>query len=307
MKILHTVDETRAACRLGKRDGALLGFVPTMGALHEGHLSLVRAARSQAGFVVASIFVNPLQFGPQEDFNRYPRTLERDSRLLESEGVDLLFAPATEEMYPATAGPQSSVASRRPEKQEEIDAPLDYRQPTFVEVPGLSEKLEGRIRPGHFRGVTTVVSKLFHILEPDIAFFGQKDAQQAVIIQRMVDDLNLPTRIVVCPTVREADGLALSSRNVYLNPQQRQAATVLYRALMRVRALAKAGERSAADLSAAGREIITAEPMARLDYFEVIHPQTLDPIGEILDGALVVTAAYFGKTRLIDNLVLHVN
>jgi pantoate--beta-alanine ligase len=263
-----------------------------MGALHAGHLSLVRAARAQSDVVAASIFVNPLQFGPNEDFSRYPRSFERDCRLLEEEGTELVFAPTVEEMYPPPPG--ACCASRYAARHTS----------TFVEVAGLTEKLEGKSRPGHFRGVATVVSKLLHILEPDLAFFGQKDAQQAVIIRRMVRDLNLPVEVIVCPTVREADGLAMSSRNAYLDPPHRQAAPVLYRALMRVRMLADTGERHAATLAEAGREVIREEPLARLDYLEIVHPETLEPIADISDGALMVTAAYLGNTRLIDNVLL---
>ena len=240
----------------------------------------MRAARAQSDVVAVSLFVNPLQFGPKEDFAKYPRTLERDCQLLEAEKVDLLFAPSNQDMYPAGAT-------------------------TFVTVEGLSEKLCGRSRPGHFRGVTTVVAKLFHIVEPDLAFFGQKDAAQVAIIGRMVRDLNFPVRIVVCPIVRERDGLALSSRNAYLDPQQRRQATVLYRALMRVQTLADTGERSAARLAEAGRQVMAEEPGARLDYFEIVHPETLEPLDDISRGALVAVAAFIGTTRLIDNVVLH--
>ena len=216
MTIKETIAAMRAGCAEARRGGKRLGFVPTMGALHPGHLSLVLAARSRCDAVAASIFVNPTQFGPHEDFSQYPRSLERDRELLEAEGVDLLFVPSVEEMYP-----QGAV--------------------TFVTVEGLSEKLCGRSRPGHFRGVTTIVSKLFHIVEPSVAFFGQKDAAQAVILKQMVRDLDLPVEIVVCPIVREADGLAMSSRNAYLDAEQRRAATVLHRALMQVQTLAEKG------------------------------------------------------------------
>jgi pantoate--beta-alanine ligase len=285
MKILTTIAEAQAVCRQLRREGRRLGLVPTMGALHEGHLSLVRAARTQTPVVMASIFVNPLQFGPQEDLRRYPRNLEQDCRLLEAEEVKLVFAPAAEEMYPAS--------------------PAGLSHPcTFVEVTGLSDKLEGKSRPGHFRGVTTVVNKLFNLIAPDVAFFGQKDAQQAVIIRRMVGDLNMPVQVVVCPTVRESDGLAMSSRNRYLDTLQRQAATVLYRSLQRVRSLFDAGERSAATLAEAGRGVIREEPRARLDYFEIVDPESLAFLDAAPPGALAVTAAYFGETRLIDNLLL---
>jgi pantoate--beta-alanine ligase len=279
MNICPTIAEMRASCRAIHRNGKRLGLVPTMGALHEGHLSLVRAARALCDAVAASIFVNPAQFGPSEDFNKYPRSFERDCELLEREGVDLLFAPSVQEMYPAGAV-------------------------TYVTVEGLSEKLCGKSRPGHFRGVTTVVAKLFHIVEPDLAFFGQKDAAQVAIIRRMVRDLNLPVELAVCPIVRESDGLAMSSRNAYLDPQQRKSALVLYRSLMAVQNLFDQGERNAARLIAAGREIFFAEPSARFDYFEIVDPETLDAIGKVDRPALVAVASFIGTTRLIDNLVL---
>ena len=250
-----------------------------MGALHEGHLSLVRAARASCDVVAASIFVNPTQFGPNEDLAKYPRSWDRDRELLEREGVELLFAPSVEEMYPAGAV-------------------------TWVTVAGLSDKLDGRSRPGHFRGVTTVVAKLFHVVEPDTAFFGQKDAAQVAIIRRMVRDLNLSVEIVVCPIVREPDGLAMSSRNTYLDPGQRKRALVLHHSLMRIQKLAEAGEREAAKLVAAGREEFAQDTFVRLDYLELVHPDTLDPVKDISGGALAAVAAFMGNTRLIDNLLL---
>jgi len=268
----------RAASRAARHAGKRLGFVPTMGALHEGHLSLVRAARRAACDVVAaSIFVNPTQFGPNEDLAKYPRSFEHDCELLKSEGVDILFAPTVEEMYPAGAV-------------------------TWVTVEELSSKLDGCSRPGHFRGVTTVVAKLFHIIEPDVAFFGQKDAAQVAIIRRMVRDLNLPLEIAVCPIVREPDGLAMSSRNAYLVPQQRQQALVLYRSLRKVKELADSGERNTGRLIEAGLAEFAKEPSVRLDYFEIVDPETLDSMEEISRGALVAVAAFVGTTRLIDNL-----
>jgi pantoate--beta-alanine ligase len=279
LKIFTTISETRSASRAARGPGKRLGFVPTMGALHEGHLSLVRAARAGCNVGAASIFVNPTQFGPNEDLDKYPRSFDRDCELLEREGVDFVFAPSVEEMYPVGAL-------------------------TWVTVEELSSKLDGRSRPGHFRGVTTVVSKLFHIVEPDRAFFGQKDAAQVAIIRRMVRDLNLPVEIVVCPIVREPDGLAMSSRNAYLNPEQRKQALVLHRSLTRVKELAKSGERNAAKLSAAGRKEFADESSIRLDYFEVVDPSTLDPVTDVTSGALVAVAAYVGSTRLIDNLLL---
>ena len=278
MTICKTAAEMRAH-RHARREGGRLGFVPTMGALHAGHLSLVRAAHEQCDSVAVSIFVNPAQFAPHEDLDQYPRSLERDRELLEKEGVDLLFVPSTEEMYP----PGSS---------------------TWVQVEGLSDKLCGQSRPGHFRGVTTVVAKLFHIVQPDCAFFGQKDAAQLAIIRRMVRDLHMPVEIVACLIVREADGLAMSSRNTYLDHQQRKAAPALYRSLMRVREDFGAGERNAARLIGAGKGTISAEPSVRLDYFEIVDPQTLDPLTEVDRPALVAVAAFVGTTRLIDNLAL---
>jgi pantoate--beta-alanine ligase len=269
-----------ALSREARRSGQRLGFVPTMGALHQGHISLFRTARSRSDLTVVSIFVNPKQFGPNEDFSKYPRALEADSALLANEKVDYVFIPSVEEMYPAGAC-------------------------TWVTVEEMSDRLDGRSRPGHFRGVTTVVAKLFNIVQPDLAFFGQKDAAQAAIIRKMVADLNFDLDIVVCPIVREPDGLAVSSRNVYLDPDQRRQATALYRALMRVQMLADRGETDAGRLAAAGREVMAEEPSVRLDYFDVVDPDSLQPVSNILRGALVAVAAYVGSTRLIDNILLH--
>jgi pantoate--beta-alanine ligase len=269
----------RAASRAVRHAGKRLGFVPTMGALHEGHLSLARAAKASCDAVAASIFVNPAQFGPTEDLAKYPRNFERDRELLEKEGVELLFAPSVEEMYPAGAV-------------------------TWVTVEGLSAKLDGRSRPGHFRGVTTVVAKLFHIVEPDAAFFGQKDAAQVAIIRRMAADLNFPVEIVACPIMREPDGLAMSSRNAYLDPQQRKQALLLHRSLFRANKLWEAGERDAAKIVATAQEEFAAEKSVRLDYFEIVDPDNLDPLDDVGNGALVAVAAFVGQTRLIDNLVL---
>ena len=278
MKICTTIEEMRTAC-LALRSQRRLGFVPTMGALHEGHLSLVRAAKASCDVVATSIFVNPKQFGPNEDFGTYPRAFERDRSLLEKEGVELLFAPPVEEMYAPGAV-------------------------TWVTVEELSNKLDGRSRPGHFRGVTTVVSKLFHIVEPDAAFFGQKDAAQIAILRRMVSDLNLPVEIVVCPIVREPDGLAMSSRNAYLDAQQRKSARVLYRALMRVKKLADQGERNVAKLLPTAREELASEPLVRVDYLEIVNPDSLDAVEDISKRGLMVLAAFVGTTRLIDNILL---
>jgi len=255
-----------------------VGLVPTMGALHEGHRALVRTARSQCDRVAVSIFVNPTQFGPQEDFNRYPRSFEQDRNLLEKEGVYFLFAPSVQEMYPA-----SSL--------------------TWVEVAGLSDRLDGRSRPGHFRGVATVVAKLFHIVEPDLAFFGQKDAAQLAIIRKMVRDLNFPVEIVGCPIVRDADGLAMSSRNAYLSAEQRSSALILNRSLRQVQSAYQDGEHDVAELTGVGKKSVASQPEVRLDYFEIVDPDTLEP-ATAAAGALVAVAATVGSTRLIDNVLL---
>lgn len=278
MKICDTIDAMRAARRVNA-GGKRFGLVPTMGALHEGHLSLVRTARARCDEVAVSLFVNPLQFAPGEDLAKYPRDLARDRELLEKEGVDFLFAPAVGEMYPPGAV-------------------------TYVTVEGLSDKLCGASRPGHFRGVTTVVSKLFHIVEPDLAFFGQKDAAQVAIIKRMVRDQNIPVQVVTCPIVREPDGLAMSSRNVYLDPQQRKSALVLYRSLQTVQQRFEQGEHETRKLIEAGREVFGEDPAVRLDYFQIVDPETLNPVEKVSRPALVAVAARLGKTRLIDNIVL---
>jgi pantoate--beta-alanine ligase len=277
MNICTTIYEARAASR--SQHAKRLGLVPTMGALHEGHLSLVHLAKAQCDAVAVSIFVNPTQFGPTEDLSKYPRQFDRDCRLLEKEGVEILFAPPVEEIYPDGAV-------------------------TWVLVEGLSEKLDGRSRPGHFRGVTTIVSKLFHILEPEAAFFGQKDAAQLAVIRRMVQDLNFPVEIVACPIVREPDGLAMSSRNAYLNREERGSALVLQRSLRHAQQEFQAGERIAARLISAAKEVFAREPQVALDYFEIVDPDTLDPVERISQKTLVAVAAYIGSTRLIDNTVL---
>src|SRR6185295_12736437 len=263
-------------------DGRRIGLVPTMGALHEGHLSLMGRAREMCDTVVASIFVNPAQFGPNEDFDRYPRDLAHDAELAFTRGVDFIFAPAPDDMY--TEGFS-----------------------TYVVVEGLSEKLEGASRPGHFRGVTTVVNKLFNIVHPHFAFFGRKDAQQVIVIKRMVHDLSMDVEIVVGPTVREEDGLALSSRNVYLSTEERRAATVLRRALERCLTLHNSGERDSGRLIASMRTVIEAEPLAGIDYVAITDCEGLDPVETIAGPAptLVSLAVFIGRTRLIDNIVLN--
>jgi pantoate--beta-alanine ligase len=257
----------------------IVGLVPTMGALHEGHFSLIRAAKSECAPVVVSIFVNPKQFGPSEDFQKYPRAFDADRAALDNLGVDYLFAPTPEEMYPR-----------------------GFR--TTVAVEGLSEKLEGRSRPGHFQGVTTVVLKLLEIVQPNLAYFGRKDAQQARIIRQMALDLNLGTHIVVRPILREPDGLALSSRNVYLNADELRAATALYRSLNAARLEIMAGERNPAHLLAALHRVIDAEPAAVLDYAEIVDAETLEPVVSLRGECLILLAAKVGKTRLIDNALI---
>jgi len=280
MEIIRTVAELRRWSRARRRSGAAIGLVPTMGALHLGHASLVRAAAAQCPAVAVSIFVNPTQFGPNEDFSRYPRSFDADCRLAESEGAHVIFAPAVEDLYPN--GPES----------------------TFVEVPGLSRRLDGGSRPGHFRGVATVVTKLFVAAEPDLAFFGQKDAAQVSVLRRMTADLRLATEIVVCPIVREPDGLALSSRNVYLSPSERIQALVLSRAIREVESLVGHGERCAKTLIAAAHRVFAAEPAVRIDYIELVDWATLLPVEVAAPGTLFAVAAYVGNTRLIDNAIL---
>ncbi|GAB4454917.1 MAG: pantoate--beta-alanine ligase [Anaerolineales bacterium] len=276
MRSITSLEELRSA-RLSL-DGTV-GFVPTMGYLHEGHLSLIRRAREECRRVVVSIFVNPTQFGPNEDLARYPRDLERDLSLIEPLGVDVVWTPTAEEMYPK-----------------------GYQ--TWVEVEAVTRPLEGAMRPGHFRGVTTVVAKLFNAVQPHKAYFGQKDAQQAAVIRRMTMDLNFPIEIVVCPTVREAGGLAMSSRNVYLSPEQRQAATVLFRALSAAKELYEAGERNAEKLRERMKEVLAAEPLAEVQYVSCADYDTLEELSEITGKALLSMAVFIGKTRLIDNFVL---
>ena len=279
MLIFKTIAEAQSACAQLRGEGRILGLVPTMGALHEGHLSLVRAAKAECDIAAVSIFVNPTQFGPNEDFSKYPRTFEQDCALLEREGVDLIFAPTVDDMYPAGAS-------------------------TFVLVEGVSDRLDGASRPGHFRGVTTVVSKLFHIVCPHKAFFGQKDAAQVAVLRKMVRDLNCPLQLVVCPIVREPDGLAMSSRNRYLSEKERQQALVLQRALGEVDKRAAAGEKKSSTLIEAARRVFASEPDVRIDYVAIVDPDTLVDISDVRGGALVAVAAFVGTTRLIDNLVI---
>jgi pantoate--beta-alanine ligase len=279
IEVVHTIADTRPAVAAARAAGQTIGLVPTMGALHEGHASLIRVAKHRCPFVVVSIFVNPAQFGPQEDLSRYPRTLSEDLALCEREGATLIFAPEPSEIYPE-----------------------GFR--TYVEVHELQDVLEGASRPGHFRGVATVVLKLFNILQPDRAYFGQKDAQQARIIRQMVRDLDVPVRVIVAPTVREPDGLALSSRNRYLEPVQRQEAVALSQALAAVQRRVAAGERDAVALRRVLADRIAAAPGAVLDYAEIVDADNLRPIERLERPALAVLAVRFGATRLIDNLPL---
>ena len=279
MRRIQNVHAMRSWSRGLQRERVTIGLVPTMGALHEGHRSLIRAARLACDASAVSIFVNPLQFGPLEDFDRYPRSLAQDLRLCQSAGVDAVFIPRAQEMYPP-----------------------DFE--TAVSVQRLTRRYEGLSRPGHFGGVTTVVMKLLNIVRPDKAFFGQKDYQQTVVVERLVKDLNLDTEIVVRPTVREPYGLALSSRNRHLSPEERKAATVLYRALSDGRELIRAGERSVKKVEAAMTRLIWAEPLARLDYLAVADPITLDEVRSVRGRVVLLLAVWIGKSRLIDNLIV---
>jgi len=269
----------KESARQARAESRIIGLVPTMGALHAGHVALVERAKHDCAPVIASIFVNPKQFGPKEDFAKYPRTLEADSEKLSAAGVDALFLPEAAEIYPA-----------------------GFR--TYVNVEGLSERLEGRSRPGHFRGVATVVLKLLEIVQPNFAYFGRKDAQQVRIISQMARDLNLDTEIVVCPIVREADGLALSSRNAYLNGEERRAATVLHRALEAARTELAAGARDSLHLQAMMRKVLEAEPLAAVDYAEIVDADTFEPVTRIARRCYALLAVFLGKTRLIDNLYI---
>jgi pantoate--beta-alanine ligase len=279
MEVVQRILQMKEVSRKARSEGKVIGFVPTMGFLHEGHLSLVREARKMADIVVVSIFVNPAQFGPSEDFEKYPRDVTRDAELLASEKADYMFLPKTEEMYPANYS-------------------------TYVKVRDLSAKMCGVSRPVHFEGVTTVVLKLFHIVDPHFAYFGQKDAQQLIIIRRMVADLNLDVEIVRLPIIREADGLAVSSRNVYLSEEERKAAPVLHRALDNARKRIEEGERKSKTLIKEMREIIEAEPLAQIDYISITDMVTLKELKTIKGKTLIAVAANFGTTRLIDNIIV---
>ena len=279
MKLIHTISETREEVRRAKADGKRVGLVPTMGALHEGHITLVKRAREDCEFVAVSVFVNPTQFGPNEDFDKYPRTLEQDAAKCEAAGVDIIFAPSASEMYP-----------------QGFDS--------WVDVSGVTQVLEGEHRPTHFRGVTTVCTKLFNIVCPDRAYFGRKDYQQLKVIQKMVRDLNMPLEIMPVDIVRESDGLAMSSRNRYLSADERKAALVLSRSLATAQNMHASGERSADVIRTALEQIISAEPLAKIDYVAVVDAETLLPIETLDSPAAVLLAVKIGATRLIDNTVL---
>ncbi len=276
MQIARTIAEMKA---LRMKSLGSVGFVPTMGYLHDGHLALAKQARAENSVVVASIFVNPTQFGPAEDFRTYPRDTERDLAMLEKERTDIVFMPSAEEMYPE-------------------------RFSSWVEVEKVTDRLEGGCRPGHFKGVATIVAKLFNIVEPTRAYFGQKDAQQALVIKKMAADLNMNLEVIVAPTVRESDGLAMSSRNIYLNPQERQAAAVLFKALTLARNLWEKGDRNAERIRQEMTSLISKEPLAKIEYVSIANAQTLEELSEIDRPALASLAVRIGKTRLIDNMVL---
>ncbi len=279
MQIVRSPKKMQKICRELKRKGRIIGFVPTMGYLHKGHLSLVRIARKRSDILVLSVFVNPTQFGPKEDFNRYPRDFKRDRFLLESRlgRGDFLFAPQMKDMYPE-----------------------GYL--TYVNVDKTTHKLEGAIRPGHFQGVTTVVAKLFNIVQPDIAVFGQKDAQQAVVLKKMVDDLNYGIKMIIAPTVRERDGLALSSRNKYLSREERKQAKVLYQALRVAKEMIKKGERKVSKIASGMRTVINKQPLADVDYIAITDANSLELLNKLKGEILISLAVRFGKTRLIDNI-----
>ena len=279
MRVTEGIAETRASIRQARAAGQRIGFVPTMGFLHDGHLSLIDDAKRRTDFVVMSIFVNPLQFGPSEDLGRYPRDPDGDARKAKSRGCDLLFTPLPDAMYPG---------------ERRVDV-----------VPrALNTRWEGAVRPGHFGGVLTVVAKLLNIVQPDVALFGQKDVQQATLVQAMVRDLDFPVEVVVAPTKREADGLAMSSRNTYLSGDERQRATALSRALFAIRDAFRAGERDAARLIASGQRVLSRETMIAVDYLALADARTLEPVASAADDTVAMVAARVGKTRLIDNIIL---
>jgi pantoate--beta-alanine ligase len=279
MNIIKSITEMKLWVQRFHRESKTIGFVPTMGYFHEGHLNLMRAAKQQCDTVVVSIYVNPTQFGPNEDFNKYPRDLDRDFKLAEGVGVEAVFVPADKEMYPE-----------------------GYK--TYIQVESLSGKLCGKSRPGHFRGVATIVSKFLNIIQPDMLYLGQKDAQQAILLRKMVIDLNLNTTVVVVPTTREPDGLAMSSRNKYLSPEERQQAKVLNQSLQLANSMLSHGEKDTAIIIAAMQDLIMQQPSAKIDYISIVNPETLEDVQTIDKQALIALAVYIGKTRLIDNILL---
>ena len=281
MKLVDSISRMSTLSKMVRKEGKAIGLVPTMGYLHEGHASLIKAARKHTDFVVLSIFVNPLQFGPSEDFEKYPRDLKRDEECARAAGVDVIFYPPVKEIYPEGYA-------------------------TYVGVEGLTDTLCGASRPGHFRGVATIVAKLFNIVKPAVAYFGQKDAQQAAVIRKMVQDLNMDVEIKMMPIVREADGLAMSSRNSYLSEDERRDALVLHQALQKAQALVKDGEREPRKIIRAVREMIEQKPMVKIDYVSVVDTRELREVPEIAGEALVAVAARVGKTRLIDNVIVRV-
>lgn len=279
MQIFHEINEVRKYISLVRAEGKTIGLVPTMGYFHEGHLSLMRQARKDNDIAVVSLFVNPIQFGPSEDLRIYPRDLQHDADMAEEVGVDFIFNPAPEEMYSKTFN-------------------------TYVEVTGLTENLCGASRPGHFRGVATVVTKLFNIIQPDKAYFGQKDYQQLRVIERMVEDLNMPVQIIRMPTYRESDGLAMSSRNTYLSKEERKAALIINKSLSYAQSLLNEGVSSVDELGRRITEFVSSEPLAQIDYIQIVDVNTLHALDKIDDTALLAMAVRIGKTRLIDNAVL---
>jgi pantoate--beta-alanine ligase len=281
MEVINTIEKVRVIIAGAKSAGKSVGFVPTMGALHEGHFSLIRVAGQQCGFVVVSIFVNPTQFGPGEDIDKYPRPFDADIKACRDLGVDVVFAPMDQQMYP-------------------------QKNLTWVNVEKLSEPLCGRSRPGHFRGVAAVCAKLFNIVQPDIAFFGQKDAQQAIIAQRMVADLNMPLKIVVCPTIREIDGLAMSSRNRYLTARQRKDAVLLYAALQKAEVFIAAGQRKSSELISEMEKILKISRQIKIEYISIVDARTLNELDEVKGKVLIALAVKIGQARLIDNIVVDV-
>jgi len=282
VKLIDTIPRMTTLVKMLKKEGKTIGFVPTMGYLHEGHLSLVKAAKKHTDVVVMSIFVNPLQFGPREDFEKYPRDIKRDEQLASEAGVDVIFCPSAKDMYPEGYA-------------------------TYVNVETLTETLCGASRPGHFKGVTTVVAKLFHIVKPDVAYFGQKDAQQAIIIKKMVQDLNLDIEIKVMPIIRESDGLAMSSRNVNLSEEERREALVLHQALKKAEAMIDDGERDAKKIAKTMEAMIGQTGNVRKDYLSIVDAKHLDPVATVSGEVVIAVAAFVGKTRLIDNIIKRVD